>query len=418
MFKGKVKAIVEKFQYVFFKKNKFELDIEFSHQPAKPEVINCTEDHLINESEEKVSVVGVFVDFDNVLGQINDVITKQYLINNIDSIFLHIAKRYKGLVKVNVYGNLKYWKLTAKKLVQENAVLNYIDTPVVNGHGKTTTDCKMVVDMMKATHTLSYAVLVSCDVDFEHLAEHYLQEGISLELIKFGPVNNQLELLFNKVVNGFDILKQSNIVKSKHVAAKLCKKEIDKSKVKKDSKYADEILIEAIKSSAKGLYLAEAGSLLKDFKSDKWRGHKTLTHFIISLSIPNLELDNTQNGLLTINECKRVSIEQKLKNMEVPILSSRQYKTIFTLLSKRALSNEPATLIDTLHNNCKEIGCSVKRKELEQIVVKILPDISKSNKPYILASKYLKWLFQKSKVSYKGLLNTRDREKLAMLIQG
>lgn len=418
MFKTAIKTIVEKFQNIFFKKNKFELEVELSRQRVKPEAIHYTQSHAVDEHVGKVSVVGIFVDFDNLFSHINDTATKQGLIRNIDAFFTFVAKRYKGLVKVNVYGNLSYWQLEAKKLEQENIIINYIDTPVVNGHGKTTTDCKMVVDMMKATHTLSYAVLVSCDVDFEHLIQHYIQERILSELIKFGHVNRRLELLFNKVVNGFDVLQQSKIIKSKYVSTNISKKGINTNTPKKGCKYADEILIEAIKSSSKGLHLAEAGNLLKDFKHNNWQGHKNLTLFIISLNIPNLKLDNTQNGLLTINDCNRLSIEQKLKSMEVPVLSARQYKTIFNLLSTHALSNEPAKLIDIVHVNCKELGCFIKRKELEQVVVKILPDISKSNKPYVLASKYLKWLFHKSKVSYKGILSTKDRETLAMLIQG
>ena len=295
----------------------------------------------------------------------------------------------------------------------------------MNDYDKTTTDHKMVVDMMRPEHTFSRTVLVTCDVGFMHVAESYLQDGIPVELIQFGPTNYRLKLVVNTIVNGFDILKEAKILKPQQAAPTFTTKKPIKTGViakteRTAQKYADEMLIEAIKSSEGKYVLAQASQLLKEFKTDDWRGYKTFTQFVRSLNIPNLTIDKSRDGLLSIEEPVAVeqSFEKKLKQMGVPVLSAKQYDSIFKTLATCSLNKAPSQLVDSVYALCKESECVVTREELEKVIVKVLPDIKKSNKPYVLAAKYLKWLFQKSKVSFKGLLNAQDRENLTLLIQG
>ena len=439
-----INRILNKLPPVFTKRNKFELPVEFKSQP--PEVVMADDAASgINETESvaeieaapvnvepadvespKVEpVVGIFVDLDNVIGQLENNQSKQALLSNIDLFFIHMAKRYEGQVNVNVYGNLSCWNLKAVKFDLENISVNYIDTPVVNDYDKTTTDHKMVVDMMRPEHTLSRTVLVTCDVGFMHVAESYLQDGIPVELIQFGPTNYRLKLVVNTIVNGFDLFKEAKILKPEHAAPAFNDKKptsttvIAKTK-RPVPKYADEMLIEAIQSSDGDYLLVQASQLLKEFKTDDWRGYKTFTQFVQSLNIPNLKIDKSRDDLLSIDEPVEVeqSVEKKLKQMEVPVLSAKQYDSIFKTLATCSLNKAPSQLVETAYAQCKESECVVTRQELEKVIVKVLPDIKKSNKPYVLAAKYLKWLFQKSKVSFKGLLNAQDRENLTLLIQG
>jgi len=439
-----INRILNKLPPVFTKRNKFELPIELKSQP--PEVvitddaalaINVVEamaeieaapvnvEPVVLESPKAEPVVGIFVDLDNVIGQLGDYKTEQALLRNIDLFFIHMAKRYEGQVNVNVYGNLSCWKLKEVKFDLENISVNYIDTPVVNDYDKTTTDHKMVVDMMKQEHRLSQSVLVTCDAGFMHVAESYQQEGIPVELIQFGPTNYLLKLVVNTIVNGFDILKEAKILKPGHAAPTFNSKKptstavIAKTK-RAAQKYADEMLIEAIQSSDGDYLLVQASQLLKEFKTDDWRGYKTFTQFVQSLNIPNLKIENDRDGLLSLNEpvVAEYAVEKKLKRMKVPVLSAKQYDSIFKTLATCSLNKAPSQLVETAYAQCKESECAVTRQELEKVIIKVLPDIKKSNKPYVLAAKYLKWLFQKSKVSFKGLLNAQDRENLTLLIQG
>lgn len=446
-----INRILNKLPPVFTKRNQFELPIEIKGQP--PELVIADDGALaVNEIEtetvaeieaESVNaapviikpvnieppkaepVVGIFVDLDNVIGQLGDYKTEQAVVRNIDLFFIHMAKRYEGKVQVNVYGNLSPWKLNKSQLELENIRVSYIDTPVRNDHGKTTTDTKMAVDMTVDSYKISQCVLVSCDIDFEHPVAHYQQEGIPVELIQFGHTNHELKVLVNTIVNGFDILKEAKILKLKHVAPTFnSKKPTSTTVIAKTKrpvpKYADKMLIEAIESSDGDYLLAQASLLLKEFKADDWRGYKTFTQFVQSLNIPNLKIDKSRDGLLSIDEPVVVghSVEKKLKQMEVPVLTAKQYDSIFKTLATCSLNKAPSQLVETAYAQCKESECAVTRQELEKVIIKVLPDIKKSNKPYVLAAKYLKWLFQKSKVSFKGLLNTQDRENLTLLIQG
>jgi hypothetical protein len=446
-----INRILNKLPPVFTKRNKFELPIELKSQPTEVVIPNdvalaVNEIEAVAEIEAEpvsadpviiksvnieppkaIPVVGIFVDLDNVIGQLGDYKTEQAVLRNIDLFFIHMAKCYEGQVQVNVYGNLSCWRLKEAQFELENISVNYIDTPVVNDYDKTTTDHKMVVDMMDAKHTVSQlqCVLVTCDAGFMHVAESYQEKIIPVELIQFGPTNYRLKLIVNTIVNGFDILKEAKIIKHNHVTPRFYTDKptstgvIAKTK-RPTQKYADDMLIEAIKSSDGEYVLAQASQLLKEFKTDNWRGYKTFTQFVESLNIPNLTIDKEQDGLLSINEPVVVDdvVETKLKQMKVPVLNAKQYDSIFNTLAKCSLDKEPSQLVETTYEYCKKTECTVTREELENIITKVLPYIKKSNKPYVLAAKYLKWLFQKSKVSFKGILNSQDRENLTLLIQG
>jgi hypothetical protein len=375
-----------------------------------PKSINYTTAHETGNDTKKAALTAIFVDLDNVLGNIANPQTKQAVIDNIDLFFIHMAKQYDGAVELNVYGNLWHWKLEEISFTLEDIVVSYIDTPVVNRYNKTTTDTKMVVDMMMSAKRITKCVLVSCDVDFEHPAAFFNQINVPFDLIQFGPTSYRLKQLVSMITDGFLIIKEAGLWFN------------NSSSEAQTQQSAKDVLVNALHSAKKPCSLGEASQLLAAYKNDTWQGHRSFTQFVRAMNIPNLQISDGMPGFISIAtpqpkaEAKQRDTSEKLAQMDVPLLSAEQYHLIFKVLSTNTLGNDVASLVEQTRAQCLSEGCDLSPNTIESVVFKLLPYIHKPTKPSVLANKYLKWIFQKSKVSFSGLLNNHDRARLSEVI--
>jgi uncharacterized LabA/DUF88 family protein len=342
----------------------------------------------LTETTKLEQYTGIFVDLDNVIGQLEKTNVSS---DFVDQLLIEMGVQFSGAVKVFSYGNLKFHGLEENKFDYENITVEYIDTPVIGYKGKTNTDTIMTVEIVEKKPLLSKAVIVSCDVNFEPAALSLNKSHVPVEIIQFGHTRRLLLKQAQKVHDGFHYL---NRVKT-----------------------AEELVIAAIGNSKKPLHIAKASQILGRWKYNSWQGHKKFGNFLKTLSITYLQVDTTLPGTLYIAKPQDI-ITKKLKNMGVLALSETQYSILFQAIAKSQLGPSPRTIVEAVHHYCADKGFELTYAEIENVVVKVLPEMNTSSKPQRFASKYLNWLFQKSKVSFGGLLNSQDKEFIKSIVHG
>jgi uncharacterized LabA/DUF88 family protein len=346
--------------------------------------------------EEQENSVGVYVDIDNVVGQLDSYI-KPYFLENLYQVLIQIGREYYDCqVCINVYGNLEYHGLSALTFESENITVVYIDTPVINNWGKTLTDTRMVVDMMININKYFQTVLVTCDVDFEPVAEHFNVQNQPIDIIKFGHTHHELLKYSRNVIDGHELLAKSSIL---------------------PISFAKELLVNKLKESDNNLPLATASHLLSGFRANKWQGCKTFANFIKSLHIPNMIISPEHSGVLSFSKPLTVdeSVDAKLKDLGLSTLSTGQYRDLFKAISKCELGLETSKLVEHVHQELiysKEF----EKTHIEKIVTKLLPYLNKQYKPSKLASLFRDWLVKKSTVVGSSF-NSSERIYLSTLIK-
>lgn len=361
---------------------------------ALPSLKSTTNMSTSTSKQELMSVahskkyIGVFVDLDNLIGQISSRNASPHLL---DQLIIEMAEPLKGEVKAIVYGNLCFHGLTVSTFKYKKLTVEYRDTPVVGYEGKTSTDTIMVVDMLELRSQLAKAILVSCDVDFTPVAKSFKKHQVCFELVKFGPTRKLLLDEAQTVHDGYQFL----------------------DKVTKLT--AEQLLITALASNRQSLPLAKASQVLARWQYNTWQENKNFVNFLKKLSIPNLQIDTNIPGRVYIKQ-PQVSVGEKLKNMGVPVLNKRQYALLFKAIANSQLGRSPKEIIDKVHSYCLNNGCNLTHDEIKSVVVKVLPEMNTSSKPQRFASKYLSWMFQKSKVCFGGVLNAQDKVYIKSII--
>lgn len=353
----------------------------------------------VKQSEEPFATK-MYVDLDNMLGQLNHAVLNETLAKLCDVIHVLTAK-FPGPVKVAVYGNLSYWKIDKQQWLWQGNQIDFIDTPVKNNrHGKTITDEIMITHMARQANVRSTTVLVSSDVGFSPILNDIAEyDGVRTELILFGHAHYQLRRAAFVCHSGMDILSQAGVLN------------IDTAK---------KVLISCLQASAKdSVPLPTVALWLAEFKS-KWR-YKGFKNYLSDLMPEEWEIDSANNQIVnlvpTTGNRKSVTIkpEDVYKKLSLPPCAQEHFKVIFEIAAKHKTRNIDVikdAIVEALHEQNLTI---VPDQAIVAVLHKIIPHLVSKKRPRQLADAYLRVLLQKARLMNTHL-GSNERLYLSRLL--